>query len=600
MFKRANIIKFVKDNKKQIMFALFALYCIFDKNEVYKSVAPVVVVEGVKAAKAVKAAKTAKDIETATKIASTAKNIDNTKNAVNTAKKLDDAKNTVQNLKSGNDKRDLLKNNNLDKLNRFNKSDSVVTKNINPSGKIDINGIQKNTNPTKDPVIHDSFIDNSEEENLHRKNLRGLFNDFTSNLRDNRSNKFEEEGENDTTIVGDTNIIKSVNPFIKIGCIILLPIIFIMSIPIIIVGGGISTKSVMEHVDCNITNSENCEQDESGSFINKFKNFFKYGSFGTNSEVIANKVSDIYEKIYNEYDFAIDMPLLISTLIVDLDSDDRGLNTEVNDEMLNRLEYIEDLALMQIVNGNNIYLCQSTEVNGKTKYYETLYYGDTTNIVVNSGSCNASNVGNYLSKTEAKYSEDEYFENLKNSVILNALYPNYEYDQDSIVSKIKMQYDLYKALYVGNDKEGNIPSYLMSDSNVNLTMPLKGHVTITSHFGNRTGEFAGFHNGIDVISNDTTIYAAGDGVVTRANHEATGGNVIEITHTDSSGKKYISQYAHIKNNGFLVNVGDTVNAGDPIAIMGSTGVASGVHLHFGFWDASTNRDYMDPRNLFNI
>ena len=603
MFKRAKIIKFVDLHKKQIIFALFAfIYCFFDKSEVYKSVAPVVVAEGVKtakvgleAAKAAKAAKAAGD--TATMVKEGAKAAHNINTAVQTAKdvkeELKDDDNKVKNS--------VMTTAGIAQGYKDIKENSKIVSKVNTSNRN--NNMPRNTNPNPEAFTHQDTID-SGIDNKNKGILGGLLGNIKNNNKNDKSNNINnnDEDEGNVVLIEDTNIIKQVNPKITIGCILVLPLVLLIFLITLLVGGGLSTKNVMDTLDCDITNSENCERDESGSLINKFKNLFKYGSFGSNSEVISDKVSEVYEKIYDEYNFSIDMPLLISTLTVDLTSDasniDKNGSIEVSDEMMNRLKYVEELAEMQMVEGNSVYLCEETEVDGELKYYETVYNGDVSTIQTVGGTCNSSNVGNYISRIEAQYNEDEYFENLKENVIMDALYPNYVDDKDTIINKIKMQYDLYKLLYVNESDVGNIPTYLITDPNVNLSMPLKGSVSITSPFGNRTGAFAGFHNGIDVVSNDKTIYSAGDGIVTRANYESTGGYVIEITHTDSEGRKYISLYGHIRENGFLVKVGDTVKSGDPIAIMGSTGVASGVHLHFSFWDASTNRDYMNPKNLF--
>ena len=162
---------------------------------------------------------------------------------------------------------------------------------------------------------------------------------------------------------------------------------------------------------------------------------------------------------------------------------------------------------------------------------------------------------------------------------------------------------MYKILNDGEEDVGNIPITLMSDLNVALQVPLKGQYYITSPFGNRGTIYSGTnvvadgaHLGIDVVPyNDKNIYAAGNGIVTRANFESVGGNVIEITHTTSTGEKYISQYAHLDE--FLVSVGTEVKAGDLIAVMGSTGAATGPHLHFGMKDLQNN-EWLNPRNLF--
>lgn len=52
-------------------------------------------------------------------------------------------------------------------------------------------------------------------------------------------------------------------------------------------------------------------------------------------------------------------------------------------------------------------------------------------------------------------------------------------------------------------------------------------------------------------------------------------NYVLVLHEDGS----IADYSHLEKNGALVEVGDIISAGDPIGTSGSTGYASGPHLH---------------------
>ncbi|MFH1762796.1 MAG: peptidoglycan DD-metalloendopeptidase family protein, partial [Gemmatimonadota bacterium] len=53
----------------------------------------------------------------------------------------------------------------------------------------------------------------------------------------------------------------------------------------------------------------------------------------------------------------------------------------------------------------------------------------------------------------------------------------------------------------------------------------------------------------------------------------------------TSGRPFYSRHLHIINNGFLVTVGQEVEAGQPVALVGSTGGSSGPHDHFELlWD----------------
>jgi murein DD-endopeptidase MepM/ murein hydrolase activator NlpD len=101
---------------------------------------------------------------------------------------------------------------------------------------------------------------------------------------------------------------------------------------------------------------------------------------------------------------------------------------------------------------------------------------------------------------------------------------------------------------------------------------------ISSLYGQRTDPFDGrnaFHQGLDFAGTPgTRVLAAADGIVSHAGVDGGYGRLIEITH----GNGYVTRYAH--NAKLLVEPGQTVKRGDPIALMGSTGRSTGTHLHF--------------------
>jgi len=101
---------------------------------------------------------------------------------------------------------------------------------------------------------------------------------------------------------------------------------------------------------------------------------------------------------------------------------------------------------------------------------------------------------------------------------------------------------------------------------------------ISSLYGQRTDPFDGrnaFHQGLDFAGMPgTRVLAVADGIVSHAGIDGGYGRLIEITH----GNGYVTRYAH--NAKLLVEPGQTVKRGDPIALMGSTGRSTGTHLHF--------------------
>ena len=71
-----------------------------------------------------------------------------------------------------------------------------------------------------------------------------------------------------------------------------------------------------------------------------------------------------------------------------------------------------------------------------------------------------------------------------------------------------------------------------------------------------------------------TVYATGDGVVKQAGWNYGYGKYIEIEHAFN----FASRYAHLYK--VLVSKGQDVKKGQTIGIMGSTGTATGDHLHY--------------------
>lgn len=116
---------------------------------------------------------------------------------------------------------------------------------------------------------------------------------------------------------------------------------------------------------------------------------------------------------------------------------------------------------------------------------------------------------------------------------------------------------------------------------------------VTSPFGARphpiTGEW-NYHTGIDIAAGlDTSIFAVAGGTVTFAGWHWSYGYYVEIDHGNASK----TRYAHC--NMLLVSVGDAVEQGSLIALVGSTGVSTGPHLHF---EVFVNGSRMDPLQFF--
>ena len=123
-----------------------------------------------------------------------------------------------------------------------------------------------------------------------------------------------------------------------------------------------------------------------------------------------------------------------------------------------------------------------------------------------------------------------------------------------------------------------------------------GTWTETSPFGPRvdpiTGQ-PGFHPGVDLAAPaGTPILAATDGRVIVAGMIA-GTGTIEILAT-VDGKPLSTTYLHMDAIGIGVTVGELVSAGQRIGAVGSTGHATGPHLHFEVHPGGPSTPPMDP------
>ena len=117
---------------------------------------------------------------------------------------------------------------------------------------------------------------------------------------------------------------------------------------------------------------------------------------------------------------------------------------------------------------------------------------------------------------------------------------------------------------------------------------------ITSYFGYRNTGIRGAtsnHKGIDIAcARGTPIYAADGGRVIFSGYKGAMGYVVIIDHNNG----YVTYYEH--NGSLLVSAGQTVYKGQQIAKAGRSGVASGVHCHFGI---QRNGSYVNPLNYLS-
>lgn len=89
------------------------------------------------------------------------------------------------------------------------------------------------------------------------------------------------------------------------------------------------------------------------------------------------------------------------------------------------------------------------------------------------------------------------------------------------------------------------------------------------------------HHGVDYAAPiGTPVVAIGDGKVIKANYSGGAGNYMKIRHNSI----YTTGYMHLQKFASTLKVGSQVKQGDIIGYVGSTGMSTGPHLDFRFWE----------------
>jgi len=131
--------------------------------------------------------------------------------------------------------------------------------------------------------------------------------------------------------------------------------------------------------------------------------------------------------------------------------------------------------------------------------------------------------------------------------------------------------------------------------------PVK-NARLTSKFGWRNIGYGNeWHQGVDLASTGKVpIYASAAGVISRAQVLSSYGKVVMIKHI-VNGKTYETNYAHLDS--YCVRVGQSVKQGQQIGIMGNSGRAFGIHLHYeihnGKWDKG-QPNAIDPMKYISL
>ena len=122
--------------------------------------------------------------------------------------------------------------------------------------------------------------------------------------------------------------------------------------------------------------------------------------------------------------------------------------------------------------------------------------------------------------------------------------------------------------------------------------PITAKWRLSSAYGNRADPFTGvkkFHTGMDMAApTGTPVKATLDGKVVAVSFNQVYGNYVIISHING----YQSLYAHLHTA--TVKVGQRINQGEKLGLVGSTGYSTGPHLHFTVYK---NGKLVNPQEL---
>jgi len=159
------------------------------------------------------------------------------------------------------------------------------------------------------------------------------------------------------------------------------------------------------------------------------------------------------------------------------------------------------------------------------------------------------------------------------------------------IPELTMVLDTLEAQLEDRERQLTVLESLMSTRELGARIQPSGWPIIggwiSSLFGYRSDPFTGrnaFHAGVDFSApSGSRVITTGPGVVSYSGYKDGYGYVVEVTHPTG----YVTRYGHNSRN--LVRVGQTVDKGQAIAIIGSTGRSTGTHVHFEVVERDGNR-----------
>lgn len=313
----------------------------------------------------------------------------------------------------------------------------------------------------------------------------------------------------------------------------------------------------------------------------------------------------------------------IDNLIAEMDATTKKIE-ELNVNIKNKDEETKELmSYIQISSSDSIYMDYIAGAQTMTEFiyrvsvsqqlldYNSNMIKEMNQMIVE------SNEKKVLLKQQEEQSRQKQQQLYKNIEILGSAKAElYEYDL-SLEEEIKLSRDVLDMYLKAGCKDNDdikVCANKLLPPDTRFWRPLESGY-VTSEIGWRIHPISGvrkYHDGMDLSNSNregTIVYAAANGKVSTVSYDASRGNYIVIHH-NINGQKFTSTYLHLKSGSIRVRAGENVTKNTPLAIMGTTGSSTGVHLHFSiaaglwltdYWSYSTfvNKT-VNPRDYVNF
>ena len=371
-----------------------------------------------------------------------------------------------------------------------------------------------------------------------------------------------------------------------------------------------SEETEKEIVSYIYTTSEDVFTDAITEFINAYVGEDVYVSFKNNEVVEITTTGSRTENIYIDENITIKEKYISTTEKIYTDSKELsqfllfGKNIEMKEYTVKAGETIEQIAYNNEISVNELILSNPT-FSGEN---QLVFAGQVVTIGVPDPQLSAVLEEYVVEDQEVQYTTVEVYDETMNMgktevrqegengivrVAQRVRTVNGVVTYVDPISKTELKPTVNKVVALGSKY---VPSV---GSTENWHWPTDSGWVISSGYGWRIDPYTGtrsFHGAIDIAGTgyNSNIYAATNGVVYRNGYTSVNGYYVIINHNNG----YYTHYGHMIRKSDLT-VGQTVAKGDIIGHVGSTGAATGPHVHFSVWVGIPWRGYtINPLSMY--